>query len=230
MMRNGLVATILILWAVFATAVAADAQSLTLKQTNVNPPEEVVAELGGLLDANAVQLLDGDKPVLEFWFRKEIPLKSQPNEGATALSLIDEVTYLGVVRVHERRKDFRNDDIEPGVYTMRLGILPTDGDHLGTSPHPYMAVLVPAQYDEGLGAIPDHDALAEISGQDTYAEHPNTLSLQPLEADENEGDFPRTGEGGENWKLVYVKLPAKVNGGDATELAFKLVYEGHGEI
>jgi len=72
------------------------------------------------------------------------------DRGTTALAVLEEITYFGVVRVHERRKDFRNDDIEPGVYTMRLGILPTDGDHLGTSPHPYMAVLVPAQYDEGL--------------------------------------------------------------------------------
>lgn len=205
------------------------AEPLTLKQAEVAPPDEVASGMRDLLDSQAVQLLDGDKPIFEIWFRKDIPLKSKPDEGASALSLIDEVTYLGVVSVHERRKDFRNDDIEPGVYTMRLGILPTDGNHLGTSPFPYMAILVPAKYDEGLDAITDHDSLAELSGQDTYAEHPNSLSLQPLEDGEAEGDFPRTGEGGDDWQLVYLKLPAKADGAEV-ELAFKMVYEGHGEI
>lgn len=230
MKRNGILGTVFGLCVFAVMSAPAMCQGLTLKQTEVAPPEEIVAELRDLLDPNAIQLSDGDKPVFEFWFRKDIPLGSAPGEGTTALSTIKEITYLGAVRVHERRKDFRNDDIEPGVYTMRLGILPTDGNHLGTSPFPYMAILVPAQYDEGLEAIPDHDTLAEISGQDTYAEHPSSLSLQPLEDGEKDGEFPRTGEGGENWQFVYVKLPAKVEGGDKAEFAFKMVYEGHGHI
>jgi hypothetical protein len=229
-MRHGAVATVVVLVVFLALSTPAMSQGLTLKQSEVAPPEEVVAELRDLLDANAIQLFDGDKPIFEFWFRKDIPLASAPAEGTSALSAIKELTYLGVVRVHERKKDFRNDDIETDVYTMRLGIIPVDGNHLGTTPFPTLAVLVPAKYDEGLDAIPDHDALAEISGQDTYAEHPSTLSLQPLEGNESEGDFPRTGEGKENWKIVFVKVSAKVEGGDAADLAFKLVYEGHGEI
>lgn len=230
MKRRGFLGAILGLCTVAVVSLPAVGQELTLKQAQVDPPDEVAADMRGLLDTNAVQLLNGDKPVFEFWFRKDIPLSAKPGDGTSALSVLKEVTYIGVVNVHERRKDFRNDDIEPGVYTMRLGILPTDGNHLGVAPFPYMAILVPAEYDKGLDSIPDHDTLAELSGQDTYAEHPNTLSLQPLEDDEGKGDFPRTGEGGDDWKFLFVKLSAKVDGDGAAELPFKMVYEGHGEI
>lgn len=213
-----------------AFAWPAHGQDLTLKVGEAAPPDEVAAEFRDTLGKQSIQLMNGDKPVLEFWFRKDIPLTKKPDASTPGLAAIKEVTYLGVARVDERSKDFRNDDIEKGVYTMRLGILPSDGNHLGTSPFPYMAILVPVKYDKTMDDIKDHDTLAEVSGQDTYAEHPNTMSLQPLTDEEASGTFPRVGEGGDNWKFVYVKLPAKVGGGDTVELTFKMVYEGHGKI
>ena len=206
------------------------AQEAVLKVTDTAPPNELAQAFRDTLDTKAVQLLVGDKPVLEFWFRKDIPLTSKPAPGQTALDAIKEVTFLGAVRVHETRKDFRKDDIEKGVYTLRLGIIPQDGNHLGTTPFPYMAVLVPAKYDTGMDAIGDHDTLAKTSGQDTYDEHPNTLSMQPLKGAEGEGEFPRLAEGGDDWKFIYLKLPAKTESGEAADLIFGLVYEGHGEV
>lgn len=215
---------------VLLCGIPALAQETVLKVTDSPPPDELAQAFRDTLDTKAVQILVGDKPIFEFWFRKDIPLTAKPPAGQTALDAIKEVTFLGAVRVHETRKDFRKDDIEKGVYTLRLGIIPEDGNHLGTTPFPYLAVLVPAKYDTGMDAITDHDTLAKTSGKDTYDEHPNTLSMQPLKGAEGEGEFPRLAEGGDDWKFVYLKLPAKTESGEAAELIFGLVYEGHGEV
>ncbi|MCC6490234.1 MAG: hypothetical protein IT364_22305 [Candidatus Hydrogenedentes bacterium] len=211
-------------------ALPALAQETVLKVTETPPPAELAQAFRDTLDTKAVQILAGEKPIFEFWFRKDIPLTANPPAGQTALDAIKEVTFLGAVRVHETRKDFRKDDIEKGVYTLRLGIIPEDGNHLGTTPFPYMAVLVPAKYDTAMDAINDHDTLAKTSGKDTYDEHPNTLSMQPLKDADGEGEFPRLAVGGDDWKFLYLKLPAKTESGEAADLIFGLVYEGHGEI
>lgn len=202
-----------------------------VKVADSAPPAEIAEELRGLLDPKSFQLDPGNGLLYEFWFRKDLPLARKPDAG-DALAAIDETTFLGAVKVHKDTKDFKNDEVIAGVYTMRLGIQPTDGNHLGTSPFPYFAVLVPARYDKELKAISDHDTLAELSAQDTATEHPNILSLQPaLEADYRTGDFPRLGEGGDNWKWIHFKLPATVkDAGEKVEIIFQLVYEGHGQL
>jgi hypothetical protein len=202
-----------------------------VKVADSAPPADIAEELRGLLDSKSFQLDSGDGLLYEFWFRKDLPLARKPN-GGDALAAIDETTYLGTVKVHKDTKDFKDDEVISGVYTMRLGIQPTDGNHLGTSPFPYFAILVPAKYDKELTGVSDHDTLADLSAQDTATEHPNILSLQPaLEADQQTGDFPRLGEGGDNWKWIHFRLPATVkDGGEKLQITFQLVYEGHGQL
>src|SRR5438067_473963 len=56
----------------------APAAELTLKITDKQPPKELDPAIQAKLQTKAVQLLDGEKPVSEYWFCKELSLQSKP--------------------------------------------------------------------------------------------------------------------------------------------------------
>ena len=41
---------------------------------------------------------------------------------------------VGAVQFPEVWKDYRKQKIKAGVYTLRIGVQPEDGDHMGTAP------------------------------------------------------------------------------------------------
>src|SRR5437867_445083 len=72
----------------------------TVKVVEKEPPKEVDAAIRKAMQLRAVQLLDGNKVVCEWWLSLEVPLKSKPDAGEKALPAIKETTFLGVVAVH----------------------------------------------------------------------------------------------------------------------------------
>jgi hypothetical protein len=203
----------------------APAADLTLKVVDKPPPRELAAAIAGTLAPQAVQLLAGDTPALEFWFSAAVPVQARPASPGKALDAVKQCTLLGAVAVPKARRDYRDDELAEGVYTVRLGLQPQDGDHLGTAEFTWFAVLVPAKYDAKPEGITDYKPLVKASGKDTSGGHPVILSLRP--ASSAEGEFPRLNEPAPDHKSVVLKLPAKVAGsGEKTDLVFELVYEG----
>ena len=121
---------------VFAALLAAanlHAADFALKFVEKAAPKEIGDSMRGVLSAKAVQLVNGDKPALEIWFRQEVPLKSKPASSNDALGAIAETTFMGVVSVIEGSlRDYKDNEIPKGTYTARFGLQPKDGDHLGT--------------------------------------------------------------------------------------------------
>jgi hypothetical protein len=200
-----------------------------LAVTQQAPPAEVAEEIRSVLRSAVVRIAQGDQPLVEFWFRQEIPLAKKPTGDAFAITAVKEGTLLGAIKVHEERYDFKDEEIPPGVYTLRLGLQPVDGDHLGTSPTETFALLIPAEDDRKLQAFRGHDELVKASSTINAAEHPSNLNLQPVA--ESGDDFPRLGSQHEGrHKVVCLRLPAKVEGEtDLLMVSFALVYEGKGE-
>jgi hypothetical protein len=142
------------------------------------------------------------------------------------------VSIIGAAIVYgeERNLDFREDPMDPGAFTMRMGVQPQDGDHMGTAPQNTFAILVFADRDKTLEGFEDHEHMVDTSREGTIAEHPPILYMQHDEADATE--YPRldeSGEGNRVWQVLCVKLPADVNG-EKKELAFQLVFEGLGDL
>ena len=50
---------------------------VSVKITEKPPPKELDASIASVLQSKAIQLTDGDKPLMEIWLRKEIPLQSK---------------------------------------------------------------------------------------------------------------------------------------------------------
>jgi hypothetical protein len=208
-----------------SACVSAPAADLTLKVTDKEPPKELDASIRATLQAKAVQLLNGDKPALEFWFATEVPLTAKPSSAAKALDAVKPATLLGAMVVPQARRDYRDDELAAGAFTMRFALQPQDGNHLGTADYTYFAVLVPAKLDTKPDGITDYKTLVKTSSKGTSTEHPVIFSLRPARSEE--GEFPTQNDPAPEHKSVRVKLPAKVAGSsEKTSLVFEVVYEG----
>ncbi len=201
------------------------AASLTLKVVDKEPPKELDLSIAAKLQKSAVQLLDGDKPVYEFWFAAELPLTAKPAAPAKALDAVKQATLIGAVSIPKALRDYRDDELAAGVYTMRLALQPQDGNHLGTSEFNWFAVLVPAKIDTKPDGITDYKPLVKASSKETATDHPVILSLRPPSS--TDGEDPKLCEPAAEHKSVRVKVPAKV-GDEKIALNFEVVYEGKG--
>jgi hypothetical protein len=205
----------------------ANAADLALKVVDKEPPKEIDASIRAKLQSKAVQLLEGDKPVFEFWFSAEIPLQSKPVSVAKALEAVRQTTLLGAVSVAISQRDYRDDDLSAGLYTMRFVLQPQDGNHLGTSEFPYFAALTPAKIDTKLDGIADYKTLVKASSKETTTDHPVILSLRPASSDA--GENPVLNEPAPVHKSVRVKVPARAGDSEKTSIVFELVYRGNGK-
>ena len=215
-----LLGTVLILLPVNASTAA----ELALKVADKEPPKELDASIRAKLPMKAIQLLDGEKPVYEFWFSAEPPLQAKPASVGKALDALKPATLLGAVAVSRDQRDYRDDELHAGVYTMRFALQPQDGNHLGTSEFNYFAVLTPAKIDNKLDGIADYKALVKASSKETSTDHPVILSLRPASG---QGDAPQLNTPAPEHKSVRVKVPAKA-GDEKVSITFEVVYEGKG--
>jgi hypothetical protein len=204
---------------------AAPALALNVKVVNQEPPSQLDPAIRSQLQRSCVQLLNTDKPVYEFWFCSELTLTSKPGSTAKALDSLKQSVLLGAVRVTSAQRDYRDDELPSGIYTLRFTLQPTDGNHLGTSEFSYFAALTPAKLDTKPDGITDYKSLVKASSKETSTEHPVILSLRP--ASSEAGAVPQLSEPAPEHKSVRVKVPAKA-GEEKTSLTFEIVYEGKG--
>ena len=167
---------------IFATifiALPLAAADFSVKLTATPLPTDVSADVKKTLGKDCITLTIGGKPWLEFWLRAPLPLKAKPSKPEKALDALATATLMGVVRVHKSGRDYRDDDLYKGVFTMRYGKIPGDGNHLGASDYPYFAVLIPAKKDPKLDTYKTFKTMTKASLKETAAEHPMILSLRP---------------------------------------------------
>src|SRR5262249_51577878 len=140
-----------------ARTAPADDAKYTIKPTKNEPPKEVKEPIRKLLEGQSVQLVDDKGGVIcEVWFRKEVPAKAtaaQIKNGLTYRENIEETTVLGAIQFPQEARDYRKQKIKAGVYTLRLGFQPMDGDHMGTAPNPEFCLLVPAAEDKDAAKV-----------------------------------------------------------------------------
>lgn len=201
---------------------AAQCAELDVRVANKPPPGEIAADITALLQPQALQVIQGDKPVLELWLAKEVALQSKPASPAAALDAVKQASVLGAVAVPSARRDYRDDEVPAGVYTMRFALQPQDGNHSGSAEFPYFGVLVPAKLDTKPDGIKDYKELMKASSKETSTDHPMVLSLRP--ATSTEGPAVKLNTPAPEHKSVRVKVPAK----DPKEIAFEIVFEGKG--
>jgi hypothetical protein len=176
-------------------------------------PKELAEPIQKILAERSIQLVDtkGDL-ALEFWFRKELPSKAtdaQVKNGLTYREFV-ESTIVGVVRVVKQFTDFRKQKIVPGVYTLRLGFQPMDGDHMGTAPYSEFCLLSPAAEDKSPETM-ETKALQEMSAKTTKS-HPGVMLLFPAK----EASEPKISDKGDGIWVVQIKQDVTAGSQKAT--------------
>jgi hypothetical protein len=209
---------------VWFCALAAQCADVSVRVSNKTLPSEISPEIAALLQPQAVQVVQGDKTLLEMWLAKEVTLQAKPSSAATALDAIKQASVLGAVAVPAARRDYRDDEVGTGAYTMRFALQPQDGNHSGSAEFPYFGVLVPAKLDTKPDGIKDYKELMKASSKETSTDHPMVMSLRPVTS--LEGPAVKLSTPAPEHKSVRVKVPAK--GSDTKEIAFDIVFEGKG--
>ncbi len=160
--------------------VHAAAETYSIKVVNTEPPKELQEPVRKLIGDRCVQFLDGKGELLaEVWLRKGVPGKATEAQVKNGLTLreIPETSLIGALRVAKQLGDYRKQKVPAGVYTMRLGFQPQDGDHMGTAPTSEFVLVSPAADDNGVPTMKPR-ALFEMSVKATGA-HAGVFVLFP---------------------------------------------------
>jgi len=164
----------------FALAIAfallrpcAAAAQLTAAKADAAPPDEIAAPIRALLGPAAK--ITAGATTLDFWWITSLVVK---DGGPVEWAQVAEGALIGAVRVSGAFKDIRGKAVKPGVYTLRFGLQPQNGDHLGASPFREYLLLSPAAADTDPKPLGFEGTVA-ISKQTIGASHPAALSLDP---------------------------------------------------
>jgi hypothetical protein len=209
----------------FAAVHAAAADKPSAKVEDTPPPKELAEPVSKVLDSKAITALDDKgKVICTVWPRKSLDSKATAEQATAGLkySNIEETTVVGAVQFPEIFVDYRKQKIKPGVYTLRLGIQPTDGDHQGTAPFNDFCLLVPAEVDKKPDTCEPKE-LHEMSAKASGRKHPGVMMLFP---NKKPGDAPVVeSKPPDNWVLSF-KIPT-TTAGQKVDLGFSLVVVGH---
>lgn len=161
--------------------VAAQDGKFTIKSGDAAPPKELNPSIAKLLSKNSIQLLDaGGKTIGEFWFRGDIPADATAEQIKNGLTYreIRQSEVLGAVRFDQDWTDYRKQKVKAGVYSLRLGYQPADGDHQGSSDFQEFLLLVAADKDKS-PALMEFKHLSETSSKSIGTGHPGVFMLAP---------------------------------------------------
>lgn len=220
-MRYCLVLSLLVLGVWTSGALGQDYTAEPIQEAP--PTGEVSEEIGKLLAPTGVRISRGTRKICDIWVCHEWSLKSF-DLGTNLLYPFQPGQLLGVVVFHRKSRDFREQEIEKGVYTMRYGQQPEDGNHVGTSPTRDFVLLIQGSKDKSAAPL-DYKALTKVSAEAAGTKHPCLLSLQKPEPGGEGGASIRSQEEFEWW---IVRLPGKGKvEAQEKNLALELVVIGH---
>ncbi len=161
---------------VLLTAVLAQAPLAGTTQTTP-APDALAPEIAQKLGADSIRVVvNNGAATLDFWWVSALAIKS--GSGAPSWADVEEGTLVGAVKLSTDFRDIRGRVIKPGIYTLRYGLQPQNGDHLGVSPFREFLLLSPAATDKN-PAPTGHEGTIELSKHAIGGSHPGVWSLDP---------------------------------------------------
>lgn len=137
------------------------------------PPAELAAGIASLLKPAA--RTQAGAATLDIWLVDRLE-----SSGGPGWSGVESGTLVGAMRVTGDFKEIRGKVVKPGVYTLRYGLQPQNGDHLGISTFREFLLLSPAAIDTDPKAL-GFDGVVALSKEVIGTAHPASLSLDPPE-------------------------------------------------
>jgi hypothetical protein len=178
------------------------------------PPGSIAAPIRNDLSGQGFRLQD-DKggAFAEIWLRKAIPSSEKPGEprGAILFPFLADGEVLGALQFVTEGHDYRDQPIAKGVYTMRYGLQPVNGDHLGVSTYRDYSLVLPAAKDQSL-ALPPRKQLEERSAESAGTSHPAAFLLLAAPPDSSKSDATVIRDAEKNTWSVVLPLSFQVKG------------------
>lgn len=173
--------------------------------------------------------LDGPKgAVCDIWFAKKIPLKPDFKPSLSVKYPLLPGEFIGVIQVAPKSEftDFRGQPIKAGVYTLRYGQQPQDGNHVGTSDLSDFLLAIPIKFDKSPKRLEMIDKLHRQSARTAGATHPAIFSLLPVTDKEK---APALAHDAEKHRLTLTVMATGEGGGKAVKLPLKVIVFGKSE-
>jgi len=178
-------------WTLFLASATVWGQQYRADKAGPLPPE-VASGIAQALATTGFQISNNGAAYCEIWLRASLPSGPPSQEQNATLRNIPQGTLLGVIRFDGHGSDRRGQTIQPGVYTLRYGIMPMNDHHQGAAPQRDFLLLIPAAEDRDGNAIPNSDALVALSRKASLTPHPAVLSI--WKADTDAPGFSRQGD------------------------------------
>jgi len=200
----------------------AAAQSYKLEKAAAPPPAALSAAVRDTLSPEVLRVMGPRGPVCEVWLRKTLPAAAPTDEADVKMVRLAEGTLVGALRLPGDTRDFRQQIIHAGVYTLRYIWQPVTADHLGLAEQRDFLLVAPATIDTNPAGI-THDETVNLSLKVTNTKHPSVWSLAPLAA--SAGALPAIvrNEDNDTWMLGFQAMLA--GGGNPVRMG--LVVVGH---
>jgi hypothetical protein len=165
--RTGIVGIVALVCCVLVLRL--DAQGLTATAQTVPLPDELQPAIKAAIGAGPGAKVVMGSTTLELWW-------GAPT--AASWDALEEGTVIGALRVAGAYRDIRGKVVKAGVYTLRYGLQPQNGDHLGAAPNREFLLLSPAAVDADPKPL-GFDGTVALAKQTTGTSHPASLSIDP---------------------------------------------------
>jgi hypothetical protein len=152
-------------------------------ETSEAPPSDVPAAIADLLDPQGAKVVGPKRDLCEIWLLKDVARIGDFTPSTSVKYPFTPGQLVGVLKVPRRAglTDFRGHEIETGVYTLRYGQQPMDGNHIGTSDTADFLLAVPVADDADPAPIADLKSLFTHSAEASGTVHPAIFPLLPAE-------------------------------------------------
>jgi len=205
-----------VLFLIFLTVLADDAK---LELVDEPVPEQFSQTIQGLDYMQAMVVSLNGQPSAKIWLSNSVKSSDSPSaELGVTFGKIETGSFVGVIEILKDWKDYKMNPIKPGHYTMRYGIMPADGNHMGVSSYRDYLLLIPGQHDVDPAKVLSYEELVTSSFEATGIPHPAVLALYPVWEEVTEPKLVKNDL--DQW-TVGIRIGGETLG---------LTVEGHGEI
>jgi hypothetical protein len=193
------------------------------------PPASIVGELRSAMDGQGFRIQDDQgRTFADIWLRKSVPSSEKPGapKGAVQFPFLADGELIGLLQFATEGHDYRDQPIAKGAYTMRYGLQPVNGDHLGVSTYRDYSLLLPASKDQSLAA-PPRKQLEERSAQSAGTSHPAVFLMLTAAQDASKTVPSMIHDADKNTWSIVLPLNLQVAGkGDTMSHPVRLVVVG----
>jgi hypothetical protein len=210
----------LLLSTVFGLVSPALAEDYKLEKAGA-VPSGLASEVSQALGTEGYRVTGPDGPMIDLWLAKDIVPKKDFKPTLNVKYPLQPGQLIGVLQVNKGTafSDFRKQPIAPGLYTVRYGQQPQDGNHVGTSDFSDFLLALPAKEDTSAKGVENVKDLQTKSAAAAGTSHPAILQLLPSEEKPGEAKLVHDSDR-EFWLLEFA--------GGKPPVPFKLVVVGAG--